>query len=93
MSETVENQIVQAPRRRTLKGLVVSDKMDKTIIVAVNRKKKHPRYDKIITLTKKYFAHDYKDNAGIGDFVLIEETRPLSKNKGWRLVEILQKAK
>jgi len=93
MSETTENTTVKAPRRKTLKGNVVSDKMEKTIIVAVKRKKKHPSYDKIITLTKKYLAHDYKGEAGIGDFVLIEETRPLSKRKRWRLVSILEKAK
>ena len=93
MSEIVENTPVEAPRRKTLKGLVVSDKMEKSITITVNRKKKHPRYDKIITLTKKYLVHDHKNEAGIGDFVLIEETRPLSKNKRWRLVEILEKAK
>jgi len=93
MSEIAENTPVEAPRRKTLKGNVVSDKMTKTIIVAVDRKKKHPRYDKIIKRTKKYLAHDYKGEAGVGDFVMIEETRPLSKHKRWRLVEILEKAK
>ena len=93
MIESSENTTIKAPLRKTLKGNVISDKMEKTIIVAVNRKKKHPRYDKIITLTKKYLAHDYKGEAGIGDFVMIEETRPISKRKRWRLVSILEKAK
>ena len=92
MNETTENTEIKAPRRKTLKGRVVSDKMDKTIVVAVDRRKKHPLYTKIINVTKKYMAHDYKGEAGIGDFVLIEETRPISKRKRWRLVEILEKA-
>ncbi len=92
MSEATENTTVKAPIRRTLKGRVVSDKMDKTIVVAVDRKKKHPLYDKILKRTKKYLAHDRSGEAGIGDRVLIEETRPLSKRKCWRLLKILEKA-
>jgi small subunit ribosomal protein S17 len=92
MNEATENTEIKAPRRKTLKGRVVSDKMEKTIVVAVDRRKKHPLYSKIIKVTKKYMAHDYKGDAGIGDLVMIEETRPLSKRKSWRLVEILEKA-
>ena len=93
MSEATEKKEIKAPHRRILKGYVVSDKMKKTIVVAVNRKKKHALYDKIITRTKKYHAHDRNEEAGIGDFVVIEETRPLSKQKRWRLIEIVEKAK
>ena len=93
MNEATENKEIKIPRRKTLRGYVVSDKMDKTIVVTVDRKKRHPLYEKIIRRTKRYHAHDYKNEAGIGDWVLIEETRPLSKNKRWRLVEILEKAK
>ena len=93
MNEAIETTEIKAPRRRTLKGRVVSDKMDKTIVVSVDRRKKHPVYSKVIKVTKKYLVHDYKGEAGPGDFVLIEETRPLSKRKRWRLLEILEKAK
>ena len=93
MSEATENTAIDSPRRRTLKGRVVSDKMEKTIVVAVDRKKRHPLYSKIIKRTKKYMVHDYRGLAGTGDFVLIEETRPLSKRKRWRLLEVLEKAK
>lgn len=93
MNEAKENTEIKAPLRRTLKGRVVSDKMDKTIVVAVDRKKKHPLYTKVIKRTKKYLAHDFKGEAGVGDVVLLEETRPISKRKCWRLVEILKKAR
>jgi small subunit ribosomal protein S17 len=92
MSEATENTNIEAPRRKLLKGRVVSDKMNKTITVAVDRKKRHPLYEKILTRTKKYLVHDHKDEAGVGDLVLIEETRPLSKKKRWRLSRILEKA-
>jgi small subunit ribosomal protein S17 len=92
MSEAAENTNIKIPRRRTMKGRVVSDKMNKTITVAVDRKKRHPLYEKIMNRTKKYLVHDYKDEAGVGDFVLIEESRPLSKRKRWRLAKILEKA-
>ncbi len=91
MSDGTE-KTTEAPRRRTLKGRVVSDKMDKTIVVAVDNKKRHPLYEKIVTRTKKYLAHDREGAAGVGDFVMIEETRPLSKRKCWRLIKILEKA-
>ena len=72
---------------------VVSDKMDKTIVVLVEERKKHPLYGKVMRLSKKIKAHDEQNTAGIGDLVLINETRPLSATKNWRLVEILEKAK
>jgi len=74
-------------------GVVVSNKMDKTIIVAVERKEKHPLYGKFVKKTTKFVAHDEKNECGAGDTVRIMETRPLSKTKNWRLVEIVEKAK
>jgi len=79
--------------RKTRVGKVVSDKMDKTIVVAVVDSVKHPLYKKIVKTTYKLKAHDEKNEAGIGDTVLVMETRPLSKDKRWRLVEIIEKAK
>ena len=74
-------------------GVVVSDKMDKTITVSVERKVKHPMYGKFVKKTSKFHAHDEKNDCGLGDTVRIMETRPLSKLKNWRLVEIIEKAK
>ncbi len=74
-------------------GQVVSNKMQKTITVAVNRKEKHPIYGKFIRKTTKFTAHDETNDSNIGDTVRIMETRPLSKNKRWRLVEIIERAK
>lgn len=74
-------------------GLVTSNKMTKSIVVSVQRQIKHPKYGKFIKRTSKFMAHDEKNESNIGDMVRIEETRPLSKNKCWRLVEILEKAK
>jgi small subunit ribosomal protein S17 len=74
-------------------GQVVSDKMEKTITIAVEKKVKHPKYGKFISSTKKFTVHDENNECGVGDTVKIMETRPLSKNKRWRLVEILEKAK
>ncbi len=74
-------------------GVVFSDKMDKTITVAVKWKEKHPIYGKFVNKTKKFHAHDEKNEANIGDTVRIMETRPLSKSKRWRLVEIIERAK
>ncbi len=74
-------------------GIVTSDKMDKTITVAVQRREKHPIYGKFVKKTTKFSAHDEKNDCGIGDTVKIMETRPLSKNKRWRLVEIIERAK
>lgn len=74
-------------------GVVTSNKMDKTITVAVQRKEKHPIYGKFVKKTTKFAAHDETNDCGIGDTVRIMETRPLSKNKRWRLVEIIERAK
>jgi small subunit ribosomal protein S17 len=74
-------------------GVVVSTKMDKSIVVAVKRKVKHPIYGKFINKTKKLMAHDEANSCNIGDTVRISETRPLSKNKTWRLIEIIERAK
>lgn len=74
-------------------GIVVSNKMDKTIVIAEKRKVKHPIYGKFVNKTSKYYAHDEKNDCNIGDTVRIMETRPLSKTKGWRLVEIIERAK
>lgn len=79
--------------RKARRGYVVSDKMDKTIVVEVEDRVKHPLYGKVIRRTSKVKAHDEANTAGIGDLVLINETRPLSATKRWRLVEILEKAK
>ena len=80
-------------RRKTQIGYVVSDKMEKTIVVEVEDRKKHPLYGKVLRTTKKIKAHDEQNSAGIGDLVVINETRPLSASKRWRLVEIVEKAK
>ena len=74
-------------------GMVTSDKMDKSIVVAVERKKKHPKYGKFVKTTTKFVAHDEKNESNIGDTVKIMETRPLSKTKNWRMVEIVERAK
>ncbi len=79
--------------RKTKIGTVVSDKMDKTIVVAVKTKVRHPLYGKMINNTVKFKAHDENNECGIGDTVRIMETRPLSKDKNWRLLEIVEKAK
>jgi small subunit ribosomal protein S17 len=79
--------------RKTRRGYVTSDKMDKTIVVEVEDRVKHPLYGKVIRRTSKVKAHDELNAAGIGDLVVISETRPLSASKRWRLVEILEKAK
>lgn len=79
--------------RKTRVGVVVSDKMDKTIVVAIKDNVQHPLYKKIIKRTVKLKAHDEENTAGIGDKVEVMETRPLSKDKRWRLVKILEKAK
>lgn len=79
--------------RKTRIGVVVSDKMDKTIVVAIRDNVKHPLYKKIIKRTVRFKAHDENNIANVGDKVMIMETRPLSKDKNWRLVEIIEKAK
>ena len=79
--------------RKTREGLVVSDKMDKTVVVAVEDRVKHPLYGKVIRRTSKLKAHDEANGCGIGDRVLLMETRPLSATKRWRVVRVLEKAK
>lgn len=84
---------MQRNLRKERIGVVTSDKMDKSITVAVHRKVKHPIYGKFVKKTTKFIAHDEKGECGIGDTVRIMETRPMSKRKNWRLVEIIEKAK
>ena len=79
--------------RKTRTGVVVSDKMDKTIVVEIRTRVRHPLYGKIVNRTNKIKAHDENNECGIGDTVRVMETRPLSKDKRWRLVEIIEKAK
>jgi len=85
--------MVERNLRKMRIGVVTSDKMDKTITVAVERKVKHPIYGKFVKKTTKFHAHDEKQECTIGDIVKIRETRPLSKTKRWRLVEVVEKAK
>ncbi|RMD50830.1 MAG: 30S ribosomal protein S17 [Ignavibacteria bacterium] len=79
--------------RKTRVGVVIKNKMDKSIVVAIERRVSHPLYRKYFKKTTKLMAHDEKNECGVGDVVKIMETRPLSKNKNWRLVEIVEKAK
>jgi small subunit ribosomal protein S17 len=79
--------------RRTLNGRVVSDKMDKTVTVLVERRVKHPIYGKVITRSKKYHAHDETNQFKEGDLVLIEECRPLARTKAWRVAKLIEKAR
>ena len=94
MSENnVTEQKTERNARKTREGLVVSDKMDKTVVVAVEDRVKHPKYGKVLRRTKKYKAHDGDNDCGVGDRVLLMETRPTSATKRWRVAEILEKAK
>ena len=88
-----EKSSVERNYRKTRQGYVVSDKMDKTVVVEVEDRVKHPLYGKVIRRSSKVKAHDEANAAGVGDRVLIMETRPLSATKRWRIVEILEKAK
>ena len=90
-SETVSNE-ARAPRK-VREGLVVSDKMEKTVVVSVEDRVKHALYGKVMRRTNKLKAHDEQNQCGVGDRVLIMETRPLSATKRWRVVEVLEKAK
>jgi len=92
-TETEAAAAVARGYRKTRRGYVTSDKMDKTIVVEVEDRVKHPLYGKVIRRTSKVKVHDELGSAGIGDLVVISETRPLSASKRWRLVEILEKAK
>ena len=98
MSESNEKAMTETTEstrgfRKTREGFVVSDKMDKTVVVAVEDRFKHPLYGKVVRRTSKLKAHDEANAAGVGDRVLLMETRPLSATKRWRVVEILEKAK
>jgi small subunit ribosomal protein S17 len=88
-----ESQANERSRRKVREGYVVSDKMDKTVVVAVEDRVKHPLYGKVLRRTSKLKAHDETNACGIGDRVLLMETRPLSATKRWRVVEVLEKAK
>jgi small subunit ribosomal protein S17 len=95
MSENnvVSEKAAERSRRKVREGLVVSDKMDKTVVVEVEDRVKHPLYGKVLRRTRKLQAHDENNSCGTGDRVLLMETRPLSATKRWRVVEILEKAK
>jgi small subunit ribosomal protein S17 len=95
MSETSTTSATTGERgnRKVREGLVISDKMDKTVVVAVEDRVQHPLYGKTIRRTQKYKAHDEANTVSVGDRVLLMETRPLSATKRWRVVEILEKAK
>ena len=90
MSETTTQQ---RGRRKVMQGVVVSDKMDKTIVVLVEDRRKHPLYGKVMTKSSRIKVHDEDNTAGVGDRVRVMETRPLSAQKRWRLVEIIERAK
>ena len=90
---TNEQQTAARGARKSRTGLVVSDKMDKTVVVAIERRVPHPVYGKMVTRTTRLKAHDEENSAKVGDTVRIVETRPLSKDKRWRLVEIMQRAR
>jgi small subunit ribosomal protein S17 len=90
---TETNTTARRGFRKVREGLVVSDKMDKTVVVAVEDRVKHPLYGKVMRRTNKLKAHDEQNQCGVGDRVLIMETRPLSASKRWRVVELIEKAK
>jgi small subunit ribosomal protein S17 len=92
-SSVTEAEAARNSFRKTREGLVVSDKMDKTVVVAVEDRVKHPLYGKVIRRTSKLKAHDEANGCGIGDRVLLMETRPLSATKRWRVVRVIEKAK
>src|SRR5215218_4617007 len=91
--ETTSGTAASRGSRKLREGLVVSDKMDKTVVVVVEDRVKHPRYAKVLRRSSKLKAHDEQNAAGVGDRVLLMETRPLSATKRWRVVEIVEKAK
>lgn len=93
VAETAEADQAARNNRKVREGYVVSDKMDKTIVVALEDRVKHPLYGKVIRRTSRVKAHDEENAAGVGDRVLLMETRPLSATKRWRLAEVLEKAK
>jgi small subunit ribosomal protein S17 len=93
MADTTEQNATERGTRKTRTGLVVSDKMQKTVVVAIERRVPHPVYGKMVTRTKRVKAHDEENSAKTGDTVRIAETRPLSKDKRWRVVEIVERAR
>jgi small subunit ribosomal protein S17 len=90
---TVEQSSETRGERKVRQGYVVSDKMDKTVVVEVQRRTTHPLYRKTVTRTEKYHAHDEANDVNVGDLVRIVETRPLSKTKRWRVVDVIERAK
>ena len=92
-TDTTETASVKRNARKVREGLVVSNKMEKTAVVAVIERVRHAKYDKFVLRTKKLYAHDELNDANIGDRVRVMETRPLSKSKNWRVIEILERAK
>ena len=93
MSESKHAEPTRQAARKVREGVVVSDKMDKTVVVAVEQRVKHPLYGKVMTKSSRLKAHDETNDAGIGDRVRVMETRPLSATKRWRLIEIVEKAR
>ena len=93
MADMTNQAATERNARKTRTGLVVSDKMEKTVVVAIERRVPHPVYGKMVTRTKRLKAHDEENSANVGDTVRIVETRPLSKDKRWRLVEIIDRAR
>ncbi len=93
MTDSEQSSPESRGSRKTREGLVVSDKMDKTVVVMVEDRVKHPRYAKVLRRSSKLKAHDEQNTVGVGDRVLLMETRPLSATKRWRVVEILERAK
>ena len=93
MTEQTAETTEERGYRKTLRGVVVSDKMDKTVVVEVEDRKKHALYGKVLKTSKRLKAHDEENTAGVGDRVRIVETRPLSATKRWRIVEIVERAK
>ena len=91
MPETTSTEVRQA--RKIREGIVVSNKMEKTIVISIVERVRHPKYAKFVQRTKKLYAHDEANNAQVGDRVRVMETRPLSKQKRWRLIEVLERAK
>ncbi|MDA8270329.1 MAG: 30S ribosomal protein S17 [Actinomycetota bacterium] len=92
-SENITEASARRNRRKLREGMVLSTSMDKTLIVAITERVRHPRYKKTVQRTKKLYAHDANNEAGVGDRVRVAETRPLSKLKRWRLVEIVERAR
>lgn len=93
MSTETNQSGAARPRRKVMRGVVTSDKMQKTLVVQVTRKVRHPVYEKFVSRRTKLYAHDEKGEARVGDVVDVAQTRPLSKLKAWRLVRVVQKAR